>query len=354
MNNGRIACKLSRPVIGVFLFSFSIHAFGATECFFNGAKTDTLTFASQSVDITSPVSDTKILKDNIKGSVIVTTSCNAGKGGQDLNSKQSGVAVTSTTINGVKVALFPTNVTGIVYGIKFVSNSEPPTGYIAMSTDYTTVFSVDDDHDKEYWKGKSGHFDLTLFQTRDYVPGQGHTITPNANMVGDFRIGSQTDAQDIQINNNSFTLNIPQPTCDAATLENSDNASGTQVNLGDYYTSELIGNKRPKKIPFTIKLTGCGGVNHLITKLTSQYVSPYSNSMLADINNAQRGVGVQIYSTNDVALIPNDANSYYSVQDSSTPDTREANFYAVLSDDGKGVITTGTFKTMGTFTFTYN
>lgn len=82
MNNGRIACKLSRPVIGVFLFSFSIHAFGATECFFNGAKMDTLTFASQSVDITSPVSDTKILKDNIKGSVIVTTSCNAGKGGK--------------------------------------------------------------------------------------------------------------------------------------------------------------------------------------------------------------------------------------------------------------------------------
>ncbi|EBH1936433.1 fimbrial protein [Salmonella enterica] len=106
-----------------------------------------------------------------------------------------------------------------------------------------------------------------------------------------------------------------------------------------------------KKIPFTIKLTGCGGVNHLITKLTSQYVSPYSNSMLADINNAQRGFGVQIYSTNDIALIPNDANSYYSVQDSSTPDTCEANFYAVLSDDGKGVITTGAFKAIGTFIF---
>ncbi|WP_162785992.1 hypothetical protein [Salmonella enterica] len=100
---------------------------------------------------------------------------------------------------------------------------------------------------KSTGKGKSGHFDLTLFQTRDYVPGAGHTITPNANMVGDFRIGSQTDAQDIQINNNSFTLNIPQPTCDAATLENSDNASGTQVNLGDYYTSELIGNKNIRK-----------------------------------------------------------------------------------------------------------
>lgn len=174
--------------------------------------------------------------------------------GQNLNSKQSGVAVTSTTINGVKIALFPTNVQGIVYGIKFVSDSEPPTGYIAMSTDYTTVFSVDDNHDKEYWKGKSGHFDLTLFQTRDYIPGQGHTITPNANMVGDFRIGSQTDAQDIQINNNAFTLTIPQPTCDAATLENSDNASGTQVNLGDYYTSELIGNKDPKKNSFYYKI----------------------------------------------------------------------------------------------------
>lgn len=353
MNNKGIIVNLSLIITSVYFFASPMDAFGATECFFTAAHTDTLTFGSQTVDITGPVSDVTILKDSIQAPLTRNTSCNSGTGGQDLMSKQSGVAVTSTTINGIKVALFPTNVTGIVYGIKYVSET-PPHGYIAMSTDYITVYDVDDDHDKSYWKGKSGHYELTLFQTRDYVPGQGHTVTPNANTVGYFRVGTQSDEQTIKINNDAFTLTIPQPTCDTAALESSDTSSGTQVNLGDYYTSELEGNKNPKKIPFTIKLTGCSGVNHLITKLTSQYVSPYSNSMLADINDAQRGVGVQIYSTNDVPLIPNDANSYYSIQDSSTPDTREVNFYALLGDDGKGTITTGSFKAMGTFTFTYN
>ncbi|HFS5793930.1 TPA: fimbrial protein [Citrobacter werkmanii] len=354
MNNKYLTNKLSQRIIGVILLSCSMPVLGATECFFNGARTDTLTFPAQTIDITGPVSDVTILKDNIKAPLTVYTDCNAGKGGQDLNSKQSGVASTSTIIDSIHVALFPTNVTGIVYGIKYVSDSEPPYGYIAMSKDYTTVYDVDDDHDKSYWNGKSGHFELTLFQTPNYVPGVGHTVTPTANMVGNFRIGSQSDEQSIQINNNAFTLIIPQPTCDTAALESSDTSSGTQVNLGDYYTSELIGNKNLKKIPFTIKLTGCAGVNHLITKLTSEYVSPYSKNMLADVNDAQRGVGVKIYSTSNVVLIPNDTSSYYSIQNSSTPDIREANFYAELADDGKGVITTGDFKAMGTFTFTYN
>ncbi|WP_187369860.1 fimbrial protein [Citrobacter youngae] len=345
--------------VGICIFIAAIYSAkstAATECYFVHNGTDTLSFGDiGSVSPTGQVTSVVTLLSSIKDSSHApSTDCNVGQGADDLMSKQNGSALGEKGPGGE--ALFQTNVPGLVYSIKFKMDNTPPEGYIVPSTDWAVIYNVDDSDDKNDFKnGRTGHYYLQVYQTPDYQPGAGHTVTPQPNTIGQFQVGdSGGTIRTISMTNSSFTLTVPQPTCKQVVLNSSSTTSGNQVSLGDdYVASELKGNKSPRDIPFSVTLTGCAGVNHLRAVLSSGSVSDTSNSMLADVDNKNMGVGVQISGSNKIALIPNDSNSYYSIQDSATPDTRVMNFYATLMDDGRGTITTGAFKAMGTFTFTY-
>lgn len=136
------------------------------------------------------------------------------------------------------------------------------------------------------------------------------------------------------------------PTCVTTTSQ-----EGNSIDLGEYTAGELRNNVSPKKVPFHIVFSQCNNAVTITTKLTSNYVT--SGTTLLGNKNGDLGAGVEISTSTDKVLLPNNTNSSYSDTNSSKPSSRTTTFYATLKDNGKGTITPGNFETGGTLTFTY-
>ncbi|ASG89513.1 fimbrial protein [Salmonella enterica subsp. salamae] len=162
-------------------------------------------------------------------------------------------------------------------------------------------------------------------------------------------------------------FNAVWPSCTASTISGP-NVKGSTLNFGSYYPKQIIDGL--DAVPFQINLSNCSYIKSIEVKLTSTAIGKdttlLSNTLTDD--TAASGIGVLIQgvknnNSNQMVLVPGDANSIYRQSPYATPDayidsaneypTNTLSFLATLKHDSNKTITPGSFKATGTFQMTY-
>ncbi|EAN4944320.1 hypothetical protein BVD23_02680 [Salmonella enterica] len=171
----------------------------------------------------------------------------------------------------------------------------------------------------------------------------------------------------IDFNFDTTGFNAVWPSCSASTISGT-NVKGSTLDFGAFYAKEIIAGL--SAVPFQINLSDCAYVKNIEVKLASTAIgkdtSLLSNTLTG--NTAASGIGVQIEGvktnlSNQMVLIPGDANSVYKyspyasqdayIDSDNTYTANTLNFLATLKQDKNQTITPGNFKATGTFQMTY-
>lgn len=281
--------------------------------------------------------------------------CDAGNDGYDLYAYTNKASAESATDGR---ALFPTNIEGIYYAVKFYSSAGG--GYFPSTTNIWTVI---DSSSTPKWDALPWKVTVTLYQIQYF---QGNTanvayITPkDSRTLGQMRLG-EADSDDnnpwsINVTPSSFKIPIVAATCSTAVAGNGTN----NVDFGDVMFSSLRENYWATK-SFDLKLSGCTNTVWVRFKLSSTKAENangyYQLTNTLTGSNAAQGVGVAIQSnflttngegawlTSGTALMAPSASVNYT-------QTYTYNFTAMFQRTG-AALKAGQFKAIGTFTMDY-
>ncbi|ECJ3938182.1 fimbrial protein [Salmonella enterica] len=162
-------------------------------------------------------------------------------------------------------------------------------------------------------------------------------------------------------------FNAVWPSCTASTVSGT-NVKGSTLDFGSYSRKEIMDGLGA--VPFQITLTDCSYIKNIEVKLASTAIGT-DNTLLSNTltgSSAASGIGVQIQGvqtnlSNQMVLIPGNANSVYKYSPYSSQDkyidsaneypSNTLNFLATLKQDNNKSITAGDFKATGTFQMTY-
>lgn len=341
----------------LILCSFS--GWASSSCFLN--KNTTYRFPD--VDVTETVLNQPGHDIQLGGEMILETNpselasdCSkAGSNGTNLNwYNRTAVAEVIGTYGDIPV--LRTNVQGIGYSVGLRCIARDSDGCDAYQNQTLWVGS------SAYWPTKSKWYPydtsqtmywrvvFRVFQMGNYEYNGDRLVSNNQdfNTLGAVMQIGYSSQPTANVNIGSVYINVHGtfPTCVTTTSQ-----EGNSIDLGEYTAGELRNNVSPKKVPFHIVFSQCNNAVTITTKLTSNYVT--SGTTLLGNKNGDLGAGVEISTSTDKVLLPNNTNSSYSDTNSSKPSSRTTTFYATLKDNGKGTITPGNFETGGTLTFTY-
>ncbi|EDX9483257.1 fimbrial protein [Salmonella enterica] len=162
-------------------------------------------------------------------------------------------------------------------------------------------------------------------------------------------------------------FNAVWPSCSASTVSGT-NVKGSTLDFGAFYAKEIIAGL--SAVPFQINLSDCAYVKNIEVKLASTAIgkdtSLLSNTLTG--NTAASGIGVEIQGvqtnlSNQMVLLPGNANSVYKyspyasqdayIDSDNTYTANTLNFLATLKQDKNQTITPGNFKATGIFQITY-
>jgi len=254
------------------------------------------------------------------------------------------------TVNGV--ALFKTNVTGIVYSLAIRTTDNAVTAFFTPNPG-SWVKSVETNNNETLINNKSWQAAVEFYQLPSFVgiPADVTTIGPVAGTMGKIIIGEPNGTTEsdhprptITISSMAFTVPIEKPTC-TLTMPKT-------VKLGDYDTS-TVENDKTTRVSFGI--TGnCTNTRKVTIKLTTSKTTGNDNSLLANTatSNAAKGVGALLKWPNDKQIMPNSTNSF-SVEDGSTLALFSVLLNAQLVKSDTEKVTSGEFSAIGTLQFTY-
>lgn len=340
-----LAALLPLLFLGI-LYSTTVEA--GVECFFNPGGTVTVS----SVTTSAPAKLQQgggWLPTLYKSGQTKSTHCNTGNDGQDLHSWSNGTPDSSISVGGYSAALYATNVPGIYYAVKIVSQLTPPAGYISKNTTMQTIYSVIDDDEYTYLQDKTHDFYIQLYQDPNYV-SKGisvSAITPaKTNTVGYFRYGTDDVSDElVSVSVSNFSIPIQIPSCNVSL--SSQNASGSTVNMGNY-SPEAISSSTTQPIAFGLSLTSCANASQAVVKLTSNNFDSSTGYMKN--TGSDMGVGVKItQASNGEQLKPGGSSTSWTISGSSTTLSMNAQLLKLSETIG-----TGNFSAQGTFEVTYN
>ncbi|MCS2158544.1 fimbrial protein [Scandinavium sp. H11S7] len=263
-------------------------------------------------------------------------------------------AGTITSAQGKKTPLITTSVPGIAYTLALVSSS-------GITVDARTATSADWNEEGQYevgqLNGATWRYVVKLYQLPGFKLGSASAVTLRSENIQSLLLGTPTldagSSLNLQSSPASLTAPLISPTCQTATLAPGSHVSGNELQLGDYYMSELKLGQSAKAVPFALSFTGCAGTTKITVKLSSNTVSVNNPQLLSQSGVGASGFGVKIEGIDGaMTLIPNDVQSSYSKSDAAMPDDRQLDFNAYLMADG-GPMASGAFKTTATFNLSY-
>lgn len=176
-----------------------------------------------------------------------------------------------------------------------------------------------------------------------------------------------TASHKIYFNFDTTGFNAVWPSCTASTVSGA-NVKGSTLDFGSYNRKQITEGVEP--LPFQINLADCSYIKNIEVKLASTAIGS-DNTLLSNTltgSSAASGIGVQIQGvqtnlSNQMVLIPGDANSIYKyspyasqsdyIDSANEYSTNTLNFLATLKQDNNNPITAGDFKATGTFQMTY-
>lgn len=171
----------------------------------------------------------------------------------------------------------------------------------------------------------------------------------------------------IYFNFDTTGFNAVWPSCTASTVSGT-NVKGSTLDFGSYNRKQIT--EGIEALPFQINLADCSYIKNIEVKLASTAIGS-DNTLLSNTltgSSAASGIGVQIQGvqtnlSNQMVLIPGDANSIYKyspyasqsdyIDSANEYPTHTLNFLATLKQDNNNPITAGDFKATGTFQMTY-
>ena len=257
-------------------------------------------------------------------------------------------------------ALFPTNIDGIYYAVKFYSTGGGG-GYFPSSLNTWTVI---DPGSEAKWDEKILKITVTLYQRGNFGGNVNNVayITPkDSRTLGQMRIG-ESDTSGVGADNFPWSINVTPASFSvpivAATCSTAVESSGTNnVDFGDIMFSSLREGHWPTK-PFSLKLSGCNNTVFVRFKLSSPKTDSsggLTNTLTG--SNAAQGIGVTIYPeflTMDGAAAWLSPGTELWAPSSSVDfsQTYTYDFTAYMQRNNE-TLTPGQFKAIGTFTMDY-
>lgn len=254
------------------------------------------------------------------------------------------------TVNGV--ALFKTNVTGIVYALAIRTTDNAVTAFFTSNPGSWTK-SVETNNNEGLIKDKSWQAALEFYQLPSFagIPADVTTVGPAAGTLGKIIIGEPNGTTEsdhprptITIPSMAFTVPIEKPTCTMTVPKT--------VKLGDYDTS-TVENDKTSNVSFSV--TGsCSNTRKITMKLTTSKTTGSDNFLLANTvsSNAAKGVGVMLKWADKSQIKPNSTSSY-TVYQGSTIALFSSLLTAQLVKSDTEKVTSGQFSAIGTLQFTY-
>ncbi|EJF4694680.1 fimbrial protein [Salmonella enterica] len=170
----------------------------------------------------------------------------------------------------------------------------------------------------------------------------------------------------IYFNFDTTGFNAVWPSCTASTVSGT-NVKGSTLDFGSYNRKQIT--EGIEALPFQINLADCSYIKNIEVKLASTAIGS-DNTLLSNTltgSSAASGISVQIQGiqtnlSNQMVLIPGDANSIYRyspyasqsdyIDSANKYSTHTLNFLATLKQDNNNPITAGDFKATGTFQMT--